>query len=66
MPFPPPGDLPNPEVETDSLARVSCIAGRFFITESPWKHSCVSQLLSNSGGVVTAKDWTVVDNRPTT
>ena len=31
--FPPPGDLPDPGIET----HVSCIAGRFFTTELPGK-----------------------------
>ena len=34
LPFPSPGDLPNPEVEPRSpaLQEVSCIVGRFFTT----------------------------------
>ena len=35
MPFPPPGDLPNPGVE--STFPVSCIAGGVFTTEPPGK-----------------------------
>ena len=35
LPFPPPGDLPNPGIEPTSL--VSCIAGRFFATVLPRK-----------------------------
>ena len=31
LPFPPPGDLPNPGMETESPV----LAGRFFITEPP-------------------------------
>ena len=31
--FPPPGDLPDPEIKPSSLA----LAGRFFITEPPGK-----------------------------
>ena len=33
MPFPPPGDLPDPEIEPKSPA----LAGEFFTTESPGK-----------------------------
>ena len=35
LPFPPPGDLPDPGVETTSpaLQAVSCIAGGFFTVE---------------------------------
>ena len=37
LPFPSPGDLPNPGMEPCSLALqvVSCIAGRFFTAEPP-------------------------------
>jgi len=33
LPFPPPGDLPNPGIEPTSPA----LAGRFFATEPPGK-----------------------------
>ena len=33
LPFPPPGDVPDPEIEPASPA----LAGRFFITEAPEK-----------------------------
>ena len=33
LPFPSPGDRPDPEIELASLA----LAGRFFSTEPPWK-----------------------------
>ena len=36
LPFPPPGDLPNPGIEAASLAS-SALAGRFFTTEPPGK-----------------------------
>ena len=36
LPFPPPGDLPNPGTEP----RSSALAGRFFTTEPPGKPSC--------------------------
>ena len=35
MPFPPPGDLPNPGIEPVSLASPS-LAGRFFTTSATW------------------------------
>ena len=38
VPFPPPGDLPDPGIEPTSPA----FAGRFFSTEPPWKPSLVS------------------------
>ena len=43
LPFPPPGDLPNPETEPTSPG--PCIEGRFFIPEPPGKHymSAISQ-----------------------
>ena len=33
LPFPSPGDLPNPGIEPTSLAGDSVLAGRFFTTE---------------------------------
>ena len=44
LPFPSPGDLPGPGIETASLAlqTVSCIAGRFFTTESPGRSFLLS------------------------
>ena len=35
LPFPSPGDLPNPGIKPMSLANVPCIAGRFFTGEPP-------------------------------
>ena len=37
LPFPPPGDLPNPGIESESPA----LAGGFFTTEPPGKPSNV-------------------------
>ena len=34
IPFPPPGDLPDPEIEPASPA----LAGRFFTAKPTWKH----------------------------
>jgi len=36
LPFPPPGDLPDPGIETVSLASPT-LAGRFFTTKPPGK-----------------------------
>ena len=35
LPFPPPGDLPDPWIKPVSPA----LAGRFFTTEPPWKEA---------------------------
>ena len=35
LPFPSPGDLPNPGIKPVSLAHVPCIAGGFFTGEPP-------------------------------
>ena len=37
LPFPPPGDLPNPGIEPTSVI-ASALAGGFFTTEPPVKH----------------------------
>ena len=37
LPFPSPGDLPDPGIESESCA----LAGRFFTTEQPGKPRCV-------------------------
>ena len=39
LPFPSPGDLPNPEIEAGSPA----LAGGFFTTESPREHNSQMQ-----------------------
>ena len=36
LPFPSPGDLPDPGIESTSLASPA-LADGFFTTESPWK-----------------------------
>jgi len=36
LPFPPSGDLPNPEIEAES-PESPALAGRFFTTEQPGK-----------------------------
>ena len=39
LPFPPPGDLPNPGIEPASLTSPA-LAARFFTTSTTWKHVC--------------------------
>ena len=39
LPFPPPGDLPDPRIEP-CISCASCIIGRFFPTELPGKLKC--------------------------
>ena len=39
LPFPPPGDLPNPGIEPASL-KSPALAARFFTTSTTWKHVC--------------------------
>ena len=48
MPFPSPGDLPDPGIENESPLHVSCIAGRFFTTELPRKPNVPIQMLNPS------------------
>ena len=36
LPFPPPGDLPDPEIEPASL-RSPALTGRFFTTSATWE-----------------------------
>jgi len=36
LPFPPPGDLPNPGIEPMSLM-IPALAGRFFTTTATWE-----------------------------
>ena len=45
LPFPPPGDLPNPGTEPTS----SALAGGFFTAEPPGKPNVLFTLLQNSG-----------------
>ena len=40
LPFPPPGDLPNPGIEPTSPAS-PVLADGFFTTVPPGKHSCI-------------------------
>ena len=36
LPFPPPGDLPDPRLESGNL-RSAALAGRLFTTSAPWE-----------------------------
>ena len=36
LPFPPPGDLPNPEIKSTSL-KSPVLAGEFFTTRATWE-----------------------------
>ena len=36
LPWPPPGDVPNPGIKTESL-RSPALAGRFFTTSATWE-----------------------------
>ena len=44
LPFPSPGDLPNPEIKSESPA----LAGRFFSTEPPGKPPSSIDIISNT------------------
>ena len=47
LPFPPPGDLPNPGIEPKSLVSLA-LADRFFTTETTWEahdHNTLSKSL---------------------
>ena len=60
FPFPPPGDLPNPEIEPASLMSPA-LAGGFFTTKPPGKTSWnkrTTQILKCSMGV-TKKNFLV-------
>ena len=42
LPFPSPGDLPNPGIEPESLMSPA-LAGRFFTTSATWEPQSASQ-----------------------
>jgi len=44
LPFPPPGDLPNPGIEPESPAPLA-LAGRFFTTAPPGNHTWLGVFL---------------------
>ena len=49
LPFPPPGDLPNPGIEPSSLASPA-LADKFFTTEPPGKPILPYQIYPNLKG----------------
>ena len=53
VPFPPPGDLPNPRIKTTSLTSPT-LAGRFFTTSVNWEacKSTTLQLKKNSKVII--------------
>ena len=48
-PRPPPGDLPDPDIEPESLPSPA-LAGGFFTTSGTWEASKVGQTLERLGG----------------
>ena len=48
MPFPTPGDLPDPGIESVSLAS-SALAGGFFTASATWEALLVKNLPANAG-----------------
>ena len=48
-PRPPPGDLPDPGIEPESLPSPA-LAGRFLTTSATWEASKVGQTLERLGG----------------
>ena len=47
LPFPPPGDLPNPGIKPESLMSLA-LAGRFFTTSATWEAPCNQHLAGKS------------------
>ena len=43
LPFPPPGDLPDLRIDSESLVS-SVFAGRFFTTSATWEAQCAAIL----------------------
>ena len=54
LPFPSPGDLPNPGVELASPASLA-LAGRFFTTEPPGKSSLCDPMDYTVHGILQAR-----------
>ena len=42
LPFPPPGDLPDPKLESGNL-RSAALAGRFFTTSTTWESKTINE-----------------------
>ena len=53
LPFPSPGDLPDPGIELASPA----LAGRFFTTEPPGKPTSFTWSYGNHGGGAEEESW---------
>ena len=49
MPFPPPGDLPNPEIELSSPASPALAGGFFLTTEPPVLKGSKGEYLRDKG-----------------
>ena len=64
MPFPPPGDLPNPGIQTTFLG-YPALAGRFFTTEPPGKPLKASANESICKQICVQKQTIVYRNRLT-
>ena len=47
LPYPPPGDLPDPGVENMSLISPA-LAGRFFTTSAAWEAQVILQIIANT------------------
>ena len=56
MPFPSPGDLPDPGIEALSLLSPA-LAGGFFTTSTTWEASLVAQMLKNLPGMQETIPW---------
>ena len=65
LPFPPPEDLPDPEIEPASLTSPA-LAGRFFTTRATWKawDEKWSEVKSLSRVWLFATPWTVAHQAP--
>ena len=54
LPFPPPGDLPNPGIEPRSL-KSPALVGRFFTTSATWE-ACLDDLQNLSRKIYVNED----------
>ena len=59
MPFPPPGDLPNPGIAPTSPVSPA-LAGEFFITELPGKPN-TEGVVDNYGKICKDSSWREMD-----
>ena len=63
LPFPPPGDLPDPGIEPTSPASPAW-PGRFFITELPVEALCMKSSTKKNSRMLQVKESTVKGNQP--